>query len=94
MNKLGFVVVGSAALALAACGSNNADELNEAEAQNIEANVLNDLADNAANAEIEALGTQEQQLDAENAAEAAANIATPPENATDPREVEDDVQGM
>lgn len=92
MRKLGFVVVGSAALALAACGSNNADQLNEAEAQNVEANVLNDLADNAANAEVEALGTQEQQLEAENVATEAP--AEPPANATDPKEVEADVQGM
>jgi len=92
MKKLGFVVVGSAALALAACGSNNADQLNEADAQNIEANVLNDLADNAANAEIEALGTQEQQLEAENTTEVTP--AEPPANATDPKEVEADVQGM
>jgi len=92
MKKLGFVVAGSAALALAACGSNNGDQLNEAEAQNVEANALNELADNAANAEIEALGTQEQQLEAENAAEAP--VADAPANATDPKEVEDDVQGM
>jgi len=92
MKKLGFVVVGSAALALAACGSNNADQLNESEAQNVEAGALNDLADNAANAEIEALGTQEQQLEAENAAEAP--VAEAPANSTDPKEVEDDVQGM
>ena len=93
MRKLGFVVVGSAALALAACGSKNADQLNETEAQNVEANVLNDLADNAANAEVEALGTQEQQLNAE-ANEAPASVETPPANATDPKQVEDDVQGM
>ena len=92
MKKLGFVVLGSAALALAACGSNKTDQLNEAEAQNVEANVLNDLADNAANAEVEALGTQEQQLEAENTAEAP--VAEAPENATDPKQVEDDVQGM
>ena len=92
MKKLGFVVVGSAALALSACGSNNADQLNEVEAQNVEANVLNDLAAHAANAEIEALGTQDQQLEAENAATEAP--AEPPANATDPSEVEDDVQGM
>jgi hypothetical protein len=90
MKKLGFVV-GSTALALAACGSNNADQLNEVEAQNIEANVLNDLADNAANAEIEALGTQEQQLEAENI---EAPVVEVPANATDPKEVEADVQGM
>jgi hypothetical protein len=94
MKKLGFVVVGSAALALAACGSNNADQLNEVEAQNVEANVLNDLADNAANAEIEALGTQDQQLEAENAADAQTNLEVPPSNVTDPSQVEDDVQGM
>ena len=93
MKKLGFVVRGSAALALAACGSKNADQLNEEEAQNVEANVLNDLADNAANAEIEALGTQEQQLEAENIA-VNETAAEPPANATDPKEVEDDVQGM
>jgi hypothetical protein len=92
MKKLGFVVVGSAALALGACGSENADELNESEAQNVQANVLNDLADNAANAEVEALGTQEQQLDAET--NEPATVETPSTNATDPKQVEDDVQGM
>ena len=93
MRKLGFVVVGSAALALAACGSKNADQLNETEAQNVEANALNDLADTAAHAEVEALGTQEQQLNAE-ANEAPATVETPSANATDPKQVEDDVQGM
>jgi outer membrane biogenesis lipoprotein LolB len=93
MKKLGFVVLGSAALALSACGSKNADQLNEAEAQNVEANVLNDLADNAANAEVEALGAQQQQLDAESN-EAPATVETPSSNATDPKQVEDDVQGM
>ena len=93
MNKLGFLLVGAGALALAACGSNEADQLNEAEAQNVEANALNDLAANAANAELEALGTQQQQLEAENAANAVA-AEEPPANATDPAEVEDDVQGM
>jgi hypothetical protein len=92
MKKLGFVVVGSAALALGACGSKNADELNESEAQNVQASALNDLADNAANAEVEALGTQEQQLDAET--NEPATVETPSTNATDPKQVEDDVQGM
>jgi hypothetical protein len=81
-------------LALAACGSNNADELIVVEALNVEANVLNDLADNAANAEIEALGTQDQQLEAENAADAQTNLEVPSSNVTDPSQVEDDVQGM
>ena len=91
MKKLGFFLVGTAALALGACGSNEADTLNEAEAQNYEAEALNDLAANAANAELEALGNQQQQLEAENAALAAPE---PAENATSPSEVEDDVQGM
>ena len=93
MKKLGFLLVGSAALALSACGSNDADTLNEAEAQNMESEALNNLAAEAANAEIEALGTQQQQLEAENTA-AANTDETVDGNATSPSEVEDDVQGM
>ena len=92
MKKLGFLLVGAAALALGACGSKDSDTLNESEAQNIEANSLNDLAANAANAELEALGNQQQQLEAEN--NAAEVAAEPADNATSPSEVEDDVQGM
>jgi hypothetical protein len=96
MKKLAFVVVGAAALAVAACGKNNADQLNESEAQNFEAGALNDLAANAANAEVEALGTQEQQLEAEQEALQPANDAAPAadSNTTDPTKVEADVQGM
>jgi hypothetical protein len=96
MKKLAFVVVGAAALAVAACGKNNADQLNESEAQNFEAGALNDLAANAANAEVEALGTQEQQLEAEKEALQPANDAAPAadSNTTDPTKVEADVQGM
>ena len=93
MKKLGFLLVGSAALALAACGSNEADTLNETEAQNMESEALNNLAAEAANAEIEALGNQAQQLEAENTA-AANEVETVDGNATSPSEVEDDVQGM
>lgn len=93
MKKLGFLLVGTAALALAACGSNEADTLNEAEAQNMESEALNNLAAEAANAEIEALGNQAQQLEAENTATANA-VETVDGNATSPSEVEDDVQGM
>ena len=92
MKKLGFLLVGTAALALAACGSRDTDTLNETEAQNVEAGALNDLAANAANAELEALGNQQQQLETE------TNVAAPAEtvdgNATSPSQVEDDVQGM
>ena len=95
MRKLGFVVIGTAALALVACGRSNEDQLNESEAQNVEASTLNDLAANAANAEVEALGTQQQQLEAENAATDTNDAAPVDSNSsTDPSKVEDDVQGM
>ena len=91
MKKLGFLLVGAASLALAACGSNEADTVNDAEAVNMGAEALNNLAESAAN-EVEALGNQAQQLEAENtAAEVAADPAA---NETSPSEVEDDVQGM
>lgn len=93
MKKLGFLLVGTASLALAACGSRESDNLNEAQTQNIEADTLNDLAANAANAELEALGNQQQQLEAENAANAAIP-ETVDGNLTSPSKVEDDVQGM
>jgi uncharacterized protein YcfL len=92
MKKLGFLLVGTAALALAACGSNEADTLNETEVQNMESEALNNLAAEAANAEIEALGNQQQQLEAENTT--ANDVETVDGNATSPSEVEDDVQGM
>ena len=96
MKKLGFAVIGAASLALVACGRNSEDQLNESEAQNVEASTLNDLAANAANAEVEALGTQQQQLEAENTVPTDENAdATSNETLkTDPSKVEDDVQGM
>ncbi len=99
MKKLGFACVCAAALAIAACGRDDADTLEQMEG-NTGLGELNAQADNAAAdaaAEMEALGTQQQQLDAENAAAAAASET---ENETDantntqPSEVEDDVQGM
>ena len=94
MKKLAFLAVGAAALALSACGGNNeADTLNAEDAQNMEAEALNNLAAEAANAELEALGNQAQQLEAENTAD--ANEADVVDNsATSPSEVVDDVQGM
>jgi len=94
MKKLVFLAVGAAALALSACGGNNdADTLNAEQAQNMEDAALNNLAAEAANAEIEALGNQAQQLEAENTV--VANEPEPADNtATSPSEVEDDVQGM
>ena len=93
MKKFGFALFGAAALALGACGRDDADTLNEAQ-ENYQAEQLNQLANNAAvDAEIEALGTQQQQLQQENiAAEDTTNeVDTDP---TDPAEVEEDVRGM
>ena len=97
MKKLGFACLYGAALALAACGRDDADTLNETPA-NMEAGELNALADNAAadaEAEMEALGNQQQQAEADNAAAAAAaNTQNEADTTTEPSEVEDDVQGM
>ena len=65
-----FALTGAAALTLGACSSNNEDAVNNAE-MNQPASDLNalssDAANDAANAEAEALGAQQQQLDQENA---------------------------
>lgn len=73
MTKLTFAIAGTAALTLtlAGCGGSNEDALNTAEVnqanENLDAMAGNAAAD-AANAEAAALGTQEQQLEQENAA--------------------------
>ena len=65
-----FALTGAAALALAACSSGNEDTVDNAE-MNQPAADLNGLADDAANdaanAEAEALGNQQEQLEQENA---------------------------
>ena len=78
MKILAFALTGAAALALAACNSNNDDAVQNAEVNQPSAEELNDAANaaamDAANSEAAALGTQEQQLEQENAA-APANAA-------------------
>jgi len=94
MKTPGFALLAAASLALSACGGNDSDALNETATGN-EAE-LNALAANAAadaNAELEALGNQQQQLEAE-ANGAADPVEEPADDATDPSEVEDNVQGM
>ena len=91
MKKLGFIALGAAVLALGACGSNNSDTLNEAAVDNqAELNALAGNAAEDANAEMEALGNQQQQLEAEDNSsdDADGNLQT------SPSEVEDNVQGM
>ena len=73
-----ILIHGAAALLTAACNRNNADQVNNAEMNQYGAEQLNDLANEAANnAEAEALGTQQQQLEAQNAANADDNTTNP-----------------
>lgn len=74
--KIAFAFAGAAALALAACSSGNDDALANAEMNQSTENLdtmAGDSANDIANAEAVALGTQEQQLEAENAADNAVN---------------------
>jgi uncharacterized protein YcfL len=90
MKKFVFVATGIAALSLAACSSNNQDSVNNAEL-NQPASDLNqlssDAANDAANSEAAALGNQQAQLNAQNAA--AEDNATNPTDAQ-----EQNVSGM
>ena len=88
MKKLVFTCIGAVALMTSACNRNNADEVNNAEMNQSGAEQLNDLANEAANnAEAEALGNQQQQLEAQNEANA--------DNTTNPADAdEQNVSGM
>ena len=92
MKKLLFVTAGAATLALAACSVKNEDSVQNAEV-NQPAAETNDMSgamtDNAANAEAAALGTQQQQLESENASAPVQEETTQP---TD--EDEQNVSGM
>jgi len=86
MKAFVFVLLGAAAVSVAGCNSKNADTVDNAE-MNQPAPELNALANDAAtdaNAEAEALGTQEQQLN-----DSSANDSSDP---TD--EQEQNVSGM
>ena len=82
MKRLAFVVVGAAALGLAACSGNNQDAVQNAQLNQPNADQLNELSNqaamDAANAEAAALGNQQRQLNEENAA-AQDNTANPRE---------------
>jgi hypothetical protein len=79
MKNLGIMLVSASALALAACSGGNQDSVENAEL-NQPAVEMNDMGDAnaAASAEAEALGTQQQQLEQENAA-AEDNTVNPEE---------------
>ena len=69
MKRLVFLISGAAALALSACNGSNEDTVNNAELNQPAADDLNALAnDAAANAEDQALGNQQQELNDQNAA--------------------------
>ncbi len=69
MKRLVFLIGGAAALSLAACNGKNEDAVNNAELNQPAAEDLNALANDAAvNAEDQALGNQQQELNDENAA--------------------------
>jgi hypothetical protein len=78
MKKLTFTVIGAVALMTGACSGGNEDQVNNAELNQTGAE-LNDIANDAANnaAEGEALGAQQQQLEANNAAAATDNTVNP-----------------
>ncbi|HZC37060.1 MAG TPA: hypothetical protein VE221_00120 [Sphingomicrobium sp.] len=88
MKRLVFALTGVAALTLAACGSNNQDQVSNAELNQPAAD-LNEQANEAAMqaAEDAALGNQQAQLNEENAA--AQNKAVNPTDAQ-----EQNVSGM
>ncbi len=89
MRKFHFAIAAAAMLGLAACSGQD-DTVENVEAYDNQAE-LDYLAENAATeAETGALGNQAQQLEAEDQAEDSVtdNVAT------EPSDVEDDVQGM
>ena len=70
MKRLVFVIGGAATLALGGCSGSNQDAVSNAELNQPAAEDLNGLAnDAAANAEDQALGNQQQQLDQNAAAQ-------------------------
>ena len=91
MKKLVIALIATASLSLGACSSNNQDAVDNAQLNQPASDDLNamgsDAANDAANAEAEALGTQQQQL--EQAAPSSSDNAT---NPTD--EDEQNVSGM
>ena len=88
MKKFAFALAGAAALTLAACSSGEQDTLENADMnQTVDMNVPD--ANAAADAEAAALGTQQEQLESENALNAVEDNATNPSDAE-----EQNVAGM
>jgi hypothetical protein len=93
MKRFSFAVVATAGLVLASCGSND-DAVNEVDVNAAQTQELNDLSSTAANdaansMEMETLGDQANQLEAEPATENTATNET-----TDPDAEALNVSGM
>ena len=89
MKRLAFVMIGTAALALAACNNSNQDAVQNAEINQPDAEQLNELANQAA---MDAANAQAAAQNAQNAAN-ALNAAA--DNTVNPREAdEQNVSGM
>ena len=90
MKKLAFVIGGAAVLAISACSGKNDDAVNNAELNQPAAEDLNAIANEAAaNAEDQALGNQQQQIEDQNASAPATSNTTDPTDAD-----EQNVSGM
>ena len=100
MNRIGFALVGAAALALAACGSQEEDALGDdefgANLQNEELNALAEESARDAQAEMDALNAQQQQLEAEPVANDAATEPAVNQSGVvvEPSQVEDEPLGL
>jgi hypothetical protein len=89
MKRLAFVVIGTTALTLGGCSSNNQDAVQNAELNQPNADQLNELANQAA---MDAANAQAAANNALNAANAANAVA---DNTVNPREAdEQNVSGM
>ena len=77
MKRLTFAFAGTAALLVAACSGNNQDQVNNVEMNQAGTEDLNALANDAAtnNAEAQALGNQQDQLNQETTSDNTVNPA-------------------
>ena len=89
MKRLTFVMIGAAALTLAACGSKNEDQVDNAVMNQPNADQLNDLANAAANDAANAPAP----VEVNNAVD--ENASAPVDNTTNPTDAEEqNVSGM
>jgi hypothetical protein len=89
MNRLAFVTIGTAALALASCNKSNPDAVENAQINQPDADQLNELANQAA------MDAANAQAAAANAQAASNELNAAAENTVNPKEAdEQNVSGM